>query len=311
MVGGRIGSNVFQNSQLSPAEVLLRGRLRRDGQTARRIDLRIQGTRLPRACANADRQPAITVSLAPNELRVWYRLTESIQDDELRELDDALSADERERCNGFVFAHDRRDFAAAHALVRRTLSLYGDLLPFEWRFETNSHGKPFIVADQSNTLAFNVSHTRGLVACAVARGTQLGVDVESISRSAARRDIAARYFSAAENRRLDAYPPHDYARRFVEFWTLKESHLKAIGTGLNHPLDTCSFALEGECGIQFETLGEIAPAVWQFALVPPAPGYCLAVAVRCASARQRYRITLQNADSTDDMLRAPTRESIA
>jgi 4'-phosphopantetheinyl transferase len=248
--------------------------------------------------------------LAANEVRVWYRLTESIRDDERRDLDDALSADERERCHGFVLAHDRRDFAAAHALVRRTLSLYGDLLPFEWRFDTNSHGKPVIVAGQSTTLAFNVSHTRGLVACAVAHGTQLGVDVESINRPAARRDIAARCFSAAENRRLDAYPPHDYARRFVELWTLKESYIKAIGTGLNHPLDTCSFALAGDCGIEFDAPGETAPAEWQFALAAPAPGYCLAVAVRCASARRRYRITLQNADATDDMLRAPTRESI-
>lgn len=248
--------------------------------------------------------------LAPNEVRVRYRLTESIRDDELRELADALSADERERCKRFVFAYDRRDFAAAHALVRRTLSMYGDLLPFEWRFDTSSHGKPVIVADQSSTLAFNVSHTRGLVACAVAYSTHLGVDVESITESAARRDIAARYFSAAENRRLDAYPPHDYARRFVEFWTLKESYVKAIGTGLHHPLDTFSFALEGECGIQFDAPRETALVGWQFALAAPAPGYCLAVAVLCASARQRYRITLQNADSTDDMLRAPTRESI-
>jgi 4'-phosphopantetheinyl transferase len=248
--------------------------------------------------------------LALNDVRVWYRLTESIRDDELGALDEALSADERERCTRFVFAHDRRDFAAAHALVRRTLSLYGDSLPFEWRFDTNSHGKPVIVADQSSTLAFNLSHTRGLVACAVAHCTQLGVDVESINESAARRDIAARYFSAAENRRLDAYPPHDYARRFVEFWTLKESYIKAIGTGLNHPLDTVSFALEGECGIQFDLPRETAFAGWQFALAAPAPGYCLAVSVLRASARQRYRIMLQNADATDDMFRAPTRESI-
>jgi 4'-phosphopantetheinyl transferase len=249
--------------------------------------------------------------LAADEVRVWYRLTESIRDDERGELDDALSADERERGHGFVLAHDRRDFAAAHALARRTLSLYAGLLPYEWRFDTNRHGKPFIDAGQSTTLAFNVSHTRGLVACAVAHGTQLGVDVESINRPAARRDIAARCFSAAENRRLDAYPPHDYARRFVELWTLKESYIKAIGTGLNHPLDTCSFALEGECGIQFDAPGETAPAEWQFALAAPAPGYRLAVAVRCGSVQQRYRITLQNADAPDDMLRAPTRESIA
>jgi 4'-phosphopantetheinyl transferase len=234
--------------------------------------------------------------LAADEVRIRFRFTESMRDDEIRILDEVLSSGERERRRRFAFPHDRRDFAAAHALLRRTLSLYGGLTPSEWRFDSNPYGKPAIAADQSNTLAFNLSHTRGLVACAVATSTDVGLDVEGIRDTPAPREIAARYFSDAEIRQLDACPPADYAQRFIEIWTLKESYIKAIGTGLHHPLDSFSFTFDRNGVIHFDSsTGERQG--WQFALAVPAPLYRLAIAVRCDAQGQCYRITLQDDSS--------------
>src|SRR5262249_37063214 len=120
----------------------------------------------------------------------------------------------------------------------------------------------------------------------------------------------ARYFSASENRRLDACPPLEYAARFVEIWTLKESYIKALGTGLNHPLDSFSFELDGESGIQFDPPRDAKPARWHFALTTPAPGYRLALAVYCPG-DERFRITLHDANGPHDIVRAPARESPA
>src|SRR5262245_19549161 len=88
----------------------------------------------PAARAYHAAQPAsakarMTKTLAPCDVHVWYRLTEALSPDELAACRSLLSAEERLRCERFVFERDRRDFAAAHALLRHTLSLYGDRGP--------------------------------------------------------------------------------------------------------------------------------------------------------------------------------------
>jgi len=238
--------------------------------------------------------------LAPNSVRIWYWLTASIAAETLERLEAVLSADERDRSQRFAFAHDRRDFVAAHVLLRRSLTLYGHLSPSEWRFEVTPRGKPRLAAEQSSPLAFSLSHTQGLVTCAVAHGTQLGVDVELVSKSIAHRDVAAHCFSEAENRRLGACPPQEYARRFAEIWTLKEAYGKATGIGLGHPLESYSFEVEDQ-RVGFVAPPELVPESWQFAVATPSPAYCLAVAVRRADSIDRYEISLHNADSANDL----------
>src|SRR5262245_17240681 len=163
---------------------------------------------------------------------------------------EVLSTEERARRDRFVFDRDRRDFVAAHALVRRLLSRAGDTRAADWRFDIDAHGKPWVVTSQAGKppLVFNLSHTHGLVACAVARGTTLGLDVERVDRIASGPDIAGRFFAPSEIRMLDRHAPDDYTGRFIELWTLKEAYIKAVGTGLAHPLDSFAFSFDGEAG---------------------------------------------------------------
>jgi 4'-phosphopantetheinyl transferase len=127
-------------------------------------------------------------------------------------------------------------------------------------------------------------------------GTDVGIDVEGVKHSPTQRRIATRYFSEAENRQLDACMPSEYAARFIEVWTLKESFIKAIGTGLNHLLNSFSVAFDASGGIHFDSSESTGPA-WQFALAAPSPRYRLGVAVRCEAPGRRYRITLQDDES--------------
>ena len=93
-----------------------------------------------------------------------------------------LSAEERTRCARLAFASDRRDFIAAHALLRHALSAHGHRDAREWLFIPDANGKPELASapGERPQLAFNLSHTRGLVACVVARDVDVGIDVERV-----------------------------------------------------------------------------------------------------------------------------------
>src|ERR1700688_1083797 len=174
--------------------------------------------------------PHVTpTSLAPGDAHIWYRFTESLDEDALRAEMAQLSPDERVRCQRFVSRRDRRDFAAGHALLRRVLSMHDDVRADAWTFVADANGKPSLARESgAHPLAFNLSHTHGLVACAVTRDGEVGVDVECVERVTDGRDIAERYFSTAELAQLDACPENERAARFIELWTLKEAYLKAI-----------------------------------------------------------------------------------
>jgi 4'-phosphopantetheinyl transferase len=222
-------------------------------------------------------------SLAPGDVHVWYRFTESLDDDAVRAEVTQLSADERVRCGRFVSRRDRRDFAAGHALLRRVLSMYGDGRADAWTFVADANGKPALAHEPgAPPLAFNLSHTHGLVACAVARDAEVGVDVECVGRGTDGRDIAQRFFSAAEVAQLDACPAGQRAARFIELWTLKEAFLKAIGSGLAHPLDTFGFSFDDAGGLRFNA-PDGGPGAWTFALFMPSELHRLALAARFAS----------------------------
>ena len=212
-------------------------------------------------------------------MHVWIRRTDALTEADLAAEIPLLSLEERERHARFRFARDRRDFAAAHALLRRSLSRYADLPPNEWVFQQEAGGKPSLGHGGVPPLSFNLSHTDGLVACAIATGLDVGIDVETVDR---RVDVgvAERFFSAAENAGLRRSASAGIrASRFFELWTLKEAYVKALGQGLSHALDTIVFQVDGGT-ILFTPPPGIDAASWQFALFSPTDRHRLAVAAR-------------------------------
>ena len=107
------------------------------------------------------------------------------------------------------------------------------------------HGRPEILDAPPGTpdLRFNISHTDGLIACAVTIGREVGVDVEHIGRHLTH-DVAGRFFAADEVTDLRGLPFEDQQRVFFDYWTLKEAYIKARGFGLALPLG--EFRLQAE-----------------------------------------------------------------
>jgi 4'-phosphopantetheinyl transferase len=153
------------------------------------------------------------------------------------------------------------------------LSQYeGDIAPAEWIFVPNAHGRPEIVNDHpaATRVCFNISHTRSLVVLALTHSRELGVDTEHFGR-AAPVEIADRFFAPSEVASLHALPPEAQRRRFLEYWTLKESYIKARSMGLSIPLDAFSFEFVGNRGVVMRIDPE-QPAsatnwlLWQFSV---------------------------------------------
>jgi 4'-phosphopantetheinyl transferase len=239
----------------------------------------------------------------PAGVHVSYRLTGRVDPSEILDAAALLSEDERARRDRFVFPEDRRDYTLAHALVRRMVGAAEGVAPAALKFEANARGKPSRVtpAGERSDLQFNLSHTRGLVACAIARGADVGVDVERIDRDIDDGEIARRFFSPAERRDLDACDPPERSRRFIDLWTLKEAYLKATGAGLSDSLAAFSFAFPSESGLEFS--GPSAGAAWSFALYAPTPETRLAVAVRSPRPVE-WRFVAKAEPGSDEILAA-------
>lgn len=239
--------------------------------------------------------PARMASAAPPSVDVFTVRTAGVDAGVVAALSTLLTGEERTRAARFVRAVDRDTFVIARALVRTTLSAYGPTPPRDWRFETNSHGCPFVVPDQAGAprLSFNLSHTTGLAALAVTRGRLVGVDVERVDR-VLREDVAGRHFAPDEVRDLRALPADAQPRAFFEYWTLKEAYIKARGMGLAIPLADFAFTLSPPAPptIRFVDGFDDRPDRWQFWQAWPTSDHRLALAVTREGAEGDLDVTL-------------------
>ncbi len=222
-----------------------------------------------------------------NELHIWLADVDRFRDPAHQGRFAAwLDDDERERWKRFRFKKDRDLFLVAHALVRHTLSRYADVAPEAWRFARGEHGRPEIAAPTVGVpLRFNLSHTRGLAAVLINETIDCGVDVEPTHRDVDFHAVSRRVFSSTE--RDDMLSQPDQRTRFFEYWTLKESYIKARGMGLALPLDRFAFCIGTPITIGFVAPINDEPSAWQFELHRPTDRHQLALAARRADGENR------------------------
>jgi 4'-phosphopantetheinyl transferase len=228
--------------------------------------------------------PPVVPESRSGRVDLWCFYYQRISDPGLfRTYEGLMTADERARHGRLHFEHDRLMFLATRALVRTVLSAYADVAPDEWRFSQGSRGKPFVAWPTGlPPLHFNLTNTRGLVACAVSRDyPQVGVDAEWLERSGETVGVADSYFSPTEIRALRALPRALQRDRFFHLWTLKESYIKARGLGLALPLEQFSFLLDDDGPIRMAFDRGLAddPWRWRFALLSASPCHMVAVGV--------------------------------
>jgi 4'-phosphopantetheinyl transferase len=145
-----------------------------------------------------------------------------------------LSEAEWERAMRFRMPADQTRFAVTRGILRTLLSPYLSVPAAAIEFTANEYGKPAILAAQNvASIHFNVSHSGDYSLLAFAKEIDVGVDVERISGKRVVSDLAQRVLSPAEYRRFNMLAGGDRERTFFQIWTLKESVLKGIGSGLS------------------------------------------------------------------------------
>ncbi len=167
--------------------------------------------------------------LQPGEIHLWR-----IPLDDPSRLESAravLSPEEIARAARFVFEPDRNRFIVSHGALRMLLGRYLATDPSDLEFQSGPNGKPSLV-QLFTDLRFNLSHSADLALIAVARGREVGVDVERVQKEILFEQIAEHYFEPTEAWDLRIAPPDERALRFFDLWTRKEACLKAEGTGL-------------------------------------------------------------------------------
>ena len=191
-----------------------------------------------------------------------------------------MSADERVRHDRFVFAADRQRFLQTRGMVRTILSGYTGIAPADCAFQAAPGGRPSLAGRAAETgIDFNVSHTRRLIAIAVASGLSVGIDVEGIEQPWSE-GLPNRFFAPDEAAALAELPPAVRQARFYEYWTVKEAYLKARGLGLALPLDgfAIGFPVSARPTIAFTSIEDRAER-WQLFLTEPCEGFRLALAI--------------------------------
>ncbi|MEP6483178.1 MAG: 4'-phosphopantetheinyl transferase superfamily protein [Rudaea sp.] len=131
--------------------------------------------------------------------------------------------------------------SADSSRVRRWLADYEGRDAADLRIERGAEGKPFLA---DSTLRFNLSHSRGALALAIARDLDIGIDIENADRPRRALDLAERWFHPSEVATLAALDGPARAAAFIHLWCCKEALLKATGSGIANGLSRAVFRLD-------------------------------------------------------------------
>ncbi len=211
--------------------------------------------------------PPAALVLGPEEVHVWRVDVRAARNSASPHR--LLSEDERRNAESFLFEEDRERFAVTRCALRVLLGRYLDLEPEHLTFRHGPNGKPRL--DREIGLRFNVSHSGTLALIALARGREVGVDVERVRSVSGLETIAGRHFSERESAMLRSLPEGARTQAFFALWTREEARLKAGGEGLRAGRPS------------------LGAARWGVEALEPGPGYAGAVAAEGAGWRPVYR----------------------
>ena len=202
----------------------------------------------------------------PIDLDIWFwRLGAGYYDRGwLERWHRVLSDDECARMARFKFEADQVRYLVCRAWMRRVLGWHLGRAPRLVRFDYGEREKP-LSADNPDELTFNLSHTAGLAALAVARGPAVGVDVERLRPI--NYDFMAYTLTEAELASLAHLKGAARTRGFLRIWTAKEAFIKATGEGFFRSLSSFEVRALPECA------AHAPPIEGGFQVVDPDLGY--------------------------------------
>lgn len=165
-----------------------------------------------------------SLELMTEEVQVWVAPLE-VTEARYTDLAGTLAPEERRRADDLPPVLARR-FIVARGILRDLLSGFTGTPAQELEFEYGTAGKPSLVDHDIN---FNISHSADLGLFAFAPDRAVGVDVENERPVRRLLDVAQRFMSEDEVRKLAATKPDQRDASFLRSWVVREARLKAEG----------------------------------------------------------------------------------
>jgi len=209
-------------------------------------------------------------------VRIWHTCVTKV---DLTEASGSFSGEELKRARQFGSEALRQRFLARRWMARSLLARETGADPAELVLERRCgrcgglHPASPLAAG-AGEVWWSASRSADLAALAIS-SSRVGLDLELEQERPRWQRIAKRFYSEEEQRALAGSPA-----RFLEFWTLKEAYLKALGVGLPGGLRAleCS-GLAPAVGAWSESA---AHPGWRFQSLRPRPGFVAAVAAKGA-----------------------------
>ncbi|SDX49967.1 4'-phosphopantetheinyl transferase [Marininema mesophilum] len=144
--------------------------------------------------------------------------------------------DEEEKCvfHRYKVDHKKVEFLLGRLLLKGVLAKKLRVSPHEIAFSKNEYGKLFLIQNSEPAIHFNLSHTKGLLACVVTKGVEVGIDVEGTEED--HLEVMKTVFVDQEISYIQNQKDLQHQKEaFYLIWTRKEAVMKAIGKGFSLP----------------------------------------------------------------------------
>jgi 4'-phosphopantetheinyl transferase len=173
---------------------------------------------------------------------------------------------------------------AAHALLRGLLEAVGGRPARVWKVWTPDGNRPEAEASGVPGPQFSLTHTDGLVACAVSPVCPLGIDAEARKRRPVPGEVLEEILAPSELELLRSAPIERRDDLFLRLWTLREAYAKATGHGVRFPREPFALRLD-PAAIVFPGEAEEGAAEWQLFNWTTTESHVLSLAVRSGTHR--------------------------
>lgn len=141
-----------------------------------------------------------------------------------------LNEEDKARAARYRFPEDRARFILGRILLTLALQECRGGAPQPLNLRQTEKGRP-VLADEPE-IQFSISHSSELVGIALTLKSNIGIDLEAVSRPADLNSLAERIFSIFDQETFQKVPEGQRPAVFFRAWTAKEAYLKALGLGL-------------------------------------------------------------------------------
>lgn len=178
----------------------------------------------------------------------FFDISETLTTHTKYEREKILSNYELKLQEEFYTKASRDQYVATRLALRKVLTSH---FPFvkesEWTFKNNQYGRPYVNNHILKFLVyFSISHSHDLVMISISKLERLAIDIEYTLRDICTSELEEYVVSKMEKEVLNKQCINNKTSLFFEFWTLRESYLKAISTGFHSNSSDLSFIPNGQ-----------------------------------------------------------------